>query len=430
MGVDCNKIIRAAYGHETWYQNLTLDAIEQWNGWNKSLAKGKNLPPGMTEKDRIYVNCGNYHLGDNEGPNPFERQSIENLTKAGMGHTQYLLTDPREVARAKADGSGYAVDPFNISKDGTYTGYLDAIGGFVYADKACRYALHLAQSLGVRFVLDRGAGSFESFHEQNGRVTGIVTADGQVHGATLTLMALGGWTPSLVPEMDGLCETTAGSVAMLQIPKESPLFHKYSPERFPVWSYKTRGGADGNLYGFPVDERGVMKLGYRGTKYTNPQIQPKNKIRSTPITKWTSPFITGLPEKSVQVIRGFLDTYMPELRRNGINITSTRLCWYTDSFDNHFVVDAVPSRPGVMVATGGSGHAFKFLPVLGKFVVDRIEGQQSEMLKLWEWRRLRDGEKPYNELMKGFEDEGSLQRVRMVGNEDLSLGGMSYRSKL
>lgn len=384
----------------------------------------------MSDKDRIYVNCGSYHISDHEGPNAFERQSIDNITKAGMGHTQYILTDAKEAARAKADGYSHGIDPLNMAKDGVYRGYFDAVGGFVYADKACRYALHLAESLGVRLVLDKRAGSFEGFCERNGRVTGIVTADGNVHEAALTILALGGWTPSLLPELDGLCETTAGSVAMLQIPPNSPLTQRFSPERFPVWQYRTRDGADGNLYGFPVDERGIMKLGYRGTKYTNPQVQPNSKVRSVPITKWTSPFITGLPEKSIQVIRRFLDTYMPELRENGINITSTRLCWYTDSFDNHFVVDAVPSKPGVMVATGGSGHGFKFLPVIGKFVVDRIEGVQSDMLKRWEWRQLREGHRPDNALMKGLEDKNALQNVRMNRKEDLLLGDGSYRSKL
>lgn len=384
----------------------------------------------MTEKDRIYVTCGNYHFGNKGGANQFEWKSIESLTKAGMGHTQYVFTDPKEAARAKENGFGYAVDPFNISKDGIIHGYFDAIGGLVYADKACRYALHLVQSLGVKVILDRRAGSFERFHEQDGKVVGIVTADGKTHEAALTLMALGGWTPSILPEMDGLCETTAGSVAMLQIPRDSPLTQKFSPDNFPVWHYKTRGGVDGSLYGFPVDERGIMKLGYRGTKYTNPQIQANTKVRSIPVTKWTSPFITGLPEKSAQVIRGFLDTYMPELRQHGIEISSTRLCWYTDSFDNQFVVDAIPSRPGVMVATGGSGHAFKFLPLIGKFVADRIEGVQSDMLKRWQWRQLKRGEKPHNELMKGLADENALQKVQMSTEEDLRMDNSGFRSKL
>lgn len=417
--IDCNKIIRAAYGDEVWYQNLTLEAIQAWTAWNGSLEKGKQLPPGMTTKDRIYVNCGNYHIGD-EGPNPFEQRSIENLVKAGLGHTQYLLGDPKEAERARSDGFGYAVDPFHIAKDGKYEGYLDAVGGFVYADKACRYALHLAQGLGVKFILDEQKGLFERFSEQpDGTVEGIITADGITHKSALTIVACGGWSPNVLPELDGLCETTAGSVATLQIPPHlTHLLQRFSPENFPVWQYKVRAGAEGNLYGFPIDEKGVIKLGYRGTKYTNPQVQPNGAVHSVPITRWTTPkSITGLPEKAIQVIRTVLDKYLPEMREHGLHVTGTRLCWYTDSYDNQFVVDAVPGKKGAMVATGGSGHAFKFLPVLGKFVVDRVEGSHDDsygMLQRWQWRHLKKGEKPVNDIMKGLDDPNALQRVRMV----------------
>lgn len=377
----------------------------------------------MDKSDRLYVNCGNYHIGD-DGPNPFEQRSIANLTKAGLGRTQYILHDPEHVARAQAEGFGFGVDPFNLVKDGKgHQGYLDTVGGFVYADKACRYALQLAQELGVRFVLDPQKGHFDRFYEPDGpsSIQGIVTADNKIHKAALTIVACGGWSPSVLPELDGLCETTAGSVATIQIPHDKPhLRQRFAPENFPVWQYKVHAGADGNLYGFPVDEQGLMKLGYRGRKYTNPQTQSNGAVRSVPVTRWTSPAaITGLPEKSEQVIRGFLDTYLPELREHGLDLTGTRLCWYTDSFDNQFVIDAVPEKQGVMIATGGSGHAFKFLPVLGRFVARRVEGraetdEERELLQRWQWRSLKEGEKPYNEIMKGMEDPNALQRVQMV----------------
>ena len=432
---DCNKIIRAAYGHEVWYQNLTLEAIKLWEEWNEDYAKrmrGNKTEPGVVMRDdRIYVNCGNYHFGSAENElNPFEKQSVKNIKAAGLGRTQYLFNeDPGEAERAKADGYGYAVDPFNLANEKKYEGYLDTIGGFVYADKACRYALGLAQRLGVRFDLDRQAGCFEQFVQQqqdNAPVMGIKTADGKIHPASLTIVACGGWTPGhILPEMDGLCETTAGSVATIQIPESSPLYKRMLPDNFPVFQWNVRGGENGSLYGFPLTEKGVLKIGYRGIKYTNPKPFDHDRVRSIPVTKWTSPSIAGLPEKSVQTIQKFLDTYIPELRQlHGIGPQSyeTRLCWYTDSFDNQWVCDFVPGKPGVMVATGGSGHAFKFLPLLGRLVVERAESKSSEsdLLSRLRWRALKDGEKPYNVLMKGFDNVHSLQRVKMIQTGDVA----------
>ncbi|KAI9730745.1 MAG: hypothetical protein M1834_005714 [Cirrosporium novae-zelandiae] len=418
---DANKIIRAAYGDEVIYQNLTFEAMKEWEAWNQHLTQGEDLPPGMTRNDRIFVKGGNYRLSDNADLSPFEKLSIKNISEAGYPDSQYVLGNPEEVARAKRDGWVHAIDPFNRAKDGKHTGYLDAMSGFVYADKACRYALHKAKGLGVKFTLGDPQGKFQAFKEENGKITGIETADGLFHPAKLTIMACGGWTPSLVPEMDGLCETTAGSVATIQIPRDSPLYSRFAPENFPVWTWKMRGGELGNLYGFPRDEQGSMKLGYRGTKYTNPQSQPDG-VRSIPITKWTTPSISRLPDKSIQIIRSFLDTFLPELGQNGINISGTRLCWYTDSFDNQYVIDAVPQKPGVMVVTGGSGHAFKFLPIIGRFVADRVEGKPTELLEVWRWRQLQPGQKPFNVLMQGMGNPKALRNVKMAGDEDLVLG--------
>lgn len=43
------------------------------------------------------------------------------------------------------------------------------------------------------------------------------------------------------------------------------------------------------------------------------------------------------------------------------------MCWYIDSWDNSFIIDYVPGYSKTLfVASGGSGHGFKFLPVLGE----------------------------------------------------------------
>lgn len=143
-------------------------------------------------------------------------------------------------------------------------------------------------------------------------------------------------------------------------------------------------------------------------------------MRSVPITRWTEASTRQLPRQAADVIKGFVQEYIPELLSCPV---TTRLCWYTDSFDNHFVVDFVPGVEGLMVATGGSGHAFKFLPNLGKYVVDRIEGQSdgAELLAQWKWRSLKAGEKMYNSIMEGTQSERALQRQPLTKDDSLSV---------
>ncbi|KAF1940942.1 putative sarcosine oxidase [Clathrospora elynae] len=419
---DMNKIIRTAYGSQVEYQEMGFEAIEIWKEWNAELADGQDLPPGLTSSDRVFVNCGSLSFTDSEELHPFEIATIKTMESQGHKDTQLVTNDPRHVAIAKSRGQEGACDPFHRRKRGKSSlGVLDSSGGVTIADKACRFALHKARQLGANFVLDPVAGAFDSFMLSSlGRVQGAKTKDGKSHKAELTIMACGGLTPSLVPELDGLCEATGGSVVIYKIPKSSSLWDRTSPENFPTWLWNMRSGAEGGLYGFPRTDEGFIKVGYRGTKYTNPRTQDDGQQRSVPITRWsgkeTGEELQQIPVQAMRVIRGFLDEYLPELGEEGIDVALTRVCWYTDTFDNHFVVDHVPSKEGLFVVTGGSGHAFKYLPNIGNWIVDVIEGVQTDRpaIKAWKWRGSQ-AETSVNVLMEGSQGSRALDNVQLVG---------------
>ena len=47
-----------------------------------------------------------------------------------------------------------------------------------------------------------------------------------------------------------------------------------------------------------------------------------------------------------------------------------RACMFTNSPDEHFIIDALPGAPNVHVAAGFSGHGFKFSSVVGEIMAD------------------------------------------------------------
>jgi sarcosine oxidase/L-pipecolate oxidase len=388
-----------------------------WREWNKELAEADNdeLPRGLKSSDVLFINNG--HLSANDAPElpAFERANVEVAKKAGMGNTQLVNNDTQDRKIALDNDMGYGLQPF--SKD--VIGVLETTGGLAMAAKACQFALYMAKKLGVKFVLHPQKGKFSRLLEDGRKVVGIETADGTGHQAAMTIIACGGWTPTVLPQLDGLCETTAGSVAILQIPEGSPLRDRFHHSRFPSWAFKMRDGAEGGLYGFPADGNGHLKIGYRGTKYTNPQPQADGVERSVPITRWTEKAITGVPDQAIKVIEQFLKNYLPELGEAGIGIWKTRLCWYTDSFDNHYVIDHVPDVDGLMVATGGSGHAFKYLPNIGNWVVDRLEGvgEDRPAMKAWKWRDVSHGGMVVNQLMEGKAGPRVLGKMKLALEE-------------
>jgi hypothetical protein len=45
-----------------------------------------------------------------------------------------------------------------------------------------------------------------------------------------------------------------------------------------------------------------------------------------------------------------------------------------------------PDRRGVVIASGDSGHAFKFAPVLGPLIADVVEGRDDPVQSRFAWR--------------------------------------------
>ncbi len=64
----------------------------------------------------------------------------------------------------------------------------------------------------------------------------------------------------------------------------------------------------------------------------------------------------------------------------------TRLCLYADTHDEDFWIARDPAREGLTVASGGSGHGFKFAPVLGGIIADAVEGRANPWLDKFRWR--------------------------------------------
>lgn len=105
-------------------------------------------------------------------------------------------------------------------------------------------------------------------------------------------------------------------------------------------------------------------------------------------------------------------------------LTSTYHAGYTDSIDNSFVITYLPSRPNVFICSGGSGHGFKFLPILGREVLKIVEGKTKGNVyaNMWRWRNEGLKDKGEGTGMNGL-DEGEdgprvLAKQEMAGEKD------------
>ncbi|TPX31465.1 hypothetical protein SmJEL517_g05202 [Synchytrium microbalum] len=89
------------------------------------------------------------------------------------------------------------------------------------------------------------------------------------------------------------------------------------------------------------------------------------------------------------------------------------------------VLVASPTRPGVMVATAGSGHSFKFTLVLGDVIADIFEKNAASAVygDVFRWRTAKKA---------GVELQGEEGRVVKAarGREELQAHRMAHRDEL
>ena len=414
--------MRIGYGNELEYQTLALAGSKIWDQWNQDLSRTtEELPTGLNNDDILFERCGQLRMALDENLERHEVDTLDNFQSTELKTSLYNVSNPNDITRAIVDGWGHNIDPFFRKLLGKHlVGVLDSSSGMVNADKSSLYALHLAGKEGVKFVLDNEEGRLVRLLQKNSRIIGIETSDKKCHYADLTIIACEGWTPSILPETSSIVEATCGSLAFIKLPEDrKDLWERYDPKNMPIygWGLKESGG----LYGFPRTSDGVIKFGYRAKKYTN-FVDVNGKLLSVPKTDELN-----ITTEALSAFKSFIEENMPELKE--IGITGTKMCWYTDSIDNSFLVDYVPGySSSLFVCCGGSGHGFKFLPILGREVVKIIEGQKTQFKQLWRWRIREDiNAKTVNGLEEGEKGPRVLANQKLSKSSDWKFHRTSYK---
>ncbi|TDZ36701.1 Extracellular metalloprotease [Colletotrichum spinosum] len=327
--------------------------------------------------------CGMLRVQPTDELDAQELEILANFERGGLRDAQFVRSNEADRQRAAERGWADKLLGFDVpgsSPAAAFEAVLDTTAGFTKCSEACAYFHELALREGVEFHFGPEKGAFDSLIEEHSadsllkKAVGLKTKDGIAHTADVVVIAAGSSTTQILPELSYHLESSAGSVVTFKIDEsEQELWDKYSPERFPVITWKSAArsvtGKDiGTIYVLPRTSDGLIKIGYRGTKFTNFQPAPPTAGYSQE-GQWSVPLSPAesrqVPERAKEAINPFVSIFLPDLA--GKSFYSTKLCWYTDSLDNSFVIDYVPSyaEQSVFVCTGGSGHGAKFLPVLG-----------------------------------------------------------------
>ena len=331
---DISKAVRAAYGADQDYTALAERAIRLWREWNKEFGVELYHEVGV-----MWVRQGEMKPGD------FEYESFKILEQ--RGHKIERMNSARLWNRFPAWNPELYQD-----------GVLELEAGYVESSLVVATLIERGKSLGIE--LHQGA-RFSELDEGDDCVKGVVLDSGQRIPADVVVVAVGAWTPYVLPFIQKFFRATGQPVFHLK-PRQPELF---APERFPVF------GADISMtgyYGFPLSREGVVKIANHGP---GREMSPESSKRA----------VTPQEEQN---LREFLSSTFPALA--DAPIIYTRICLYCDTNDGHFWIARDPERGGLIVATGDSGHGFKFAPVLGEIIADAVEGKSNPLLQKFRWR--------------------------------------------
>jgi glycine/D-amino acid oxidase-like deaminating enzyme len=322
---DVSKVVRMDYGEDLQHTDLGARAIAGWERWNEEFG------------ERLYCAEGFLVLTQQ----PLRRDTFE--------HDSYTALHVRGLPVERLDARSIAARYPAWQHAGLADGYFNPRAGWVRSRRVIEILAARATALGIEL---RAGTACAHLLEHGTRVHGVRTSTGEDLHADVVLVAAGAWTPFLLPELQPFLRATGQPVVHFQV--DDPA--RWQAPRFPVFACDI---ATTGWYGFPALPDGALKIGNHGPGRT---VHPDEPRRVLPA--------------EVARARAFVAAMLPELA--AAPVLRTRLCLYCDTPDGGFLIDWHRDRPGLAIASGDSGHGFKFAPVLGDVIADVVERRGNE----------------------------------------------------
>ncbi len=326
-----NRIIRLAYWEHPSYVPLLRRAYELWRELENRA------------QERLLIITGGIDAGPEDSP------TVKgSLLSCAVHHLPHETLTAAELHRR--------FPGYRLSRDMVAVYQPD--GGFVMSERAIVAHVMAAQALGAEVRAREPV-----LHWEPDRDGVRVRTPQGTYAAARLIITVGPWAGDLVP-----------SLATRAVPERQVLLwaqplrpERFQPATFPVFNMES---PEGRFYGFPVYGVPGFKIGkyHHRLERTDPgavdrEIHPEDEM----------------------VLREGIRRYFPDA--DGPTM-AMKTCLFTNTPDEHFILDRHPEHPNVAIAAGFSGHGYKFCSVVGEIMADLALGGRSAFdLSLFEIRR-------------------------------------------
>jgi sarcosine oxidase len=301
-----SRIIRTAYYEDPCYVPLAIHSFELWRRLEKATGQSL-LIPGP---------CLSLGAEDSE--------LIRGVRASANEHSLDVqaLTTAEILRRFPA---------FTLPSG--VMGVIENEAGILKVEACVRAMADQAEAHGAVIRTDTAVRSW-TVHSQG--IT-IHLADDSVIEADQLIVTAGAWATQCLSDMGVPLKVMRQTVHWFRDAIDVPIFLQETP-----------GGA---FYGLPAIDAHGIKI---ARHYGEPELSHPREV------DWA--IQDSDREPVIQYLRGSL----PGIR----SYHTSAVCMYTLSPDRHFVIDRHPRENRVVVATGFSGHGFKFAPVIGEILAD------------------------------------------------------------
>ncbi|KYK55138.1 sarcosine oxidase [Drechmeria coniospora] len=363
---DINKIVRDDYPDKL-YMRMLVDAMPKWR--NDKLYNTYYHEVGMLRADT----------------SNFGQASIAAYRDFGVANKSEFL--PVDEVRKRWNGA-FATANF----DGLDTVLYNPTVGFAEADKALSAVIREAVDQGVEYRI--GVMKTLTFGS-SGECTGIVLENGDVLRADKVLLATGARTAALLAQSapenqdlhagDRVLATGALSFYAKLVGEQRNKFAPIPVLKNCLPNVKGEGMSilkDGTIK-FNCDMCFTNYVTFPPTG-ERMSVAPEGNVFSS----WTGPkFFQFLQTRARQTMDALYGNEVED-----IAIEAYRLCWDASTPTHDFLITPHPHSQGLYVATGGSFHGWKFLPVIGDYIVDMMQGRlDSAYTQRWAWDKKSEG---------------------------------------
>jgi sarcosine oxidase len=325
------RIIRIAYYEDPSYVPLLVRAAELWSALERRFG------------ERLFVRTGSI---DASAPgDPVFEGSLRSCEMHGLRHE---VLSSRELNERFP---GYRLPAEHLA-------VFQPDGGFLIPEIAVAAHARLAAADAATI---REHERVLSWEERDGGVE-VTTESGRYVADHLVLSA-GSWIADFIPAYADLFEPERQVVTWFEIADSA----KFAPERFPVFNLTVE---EGRYYGFPEWGSPGFKVGRY--HHLGERVHPDSVDR-------------GVHDADVEILRGFARRYFPDGAGRALR---SSVCLFTNTPDEHFIIDRLPDHDRVLVVSACSGHGFKFASVIGEIVADLVTMAESRFdLKLFSLKR-------------------------------------------